>query len=414
MILDPDALLPPGPARWSPEAVGEAWAQCWRALRAALLDPAVLTVACTVGAPGSGKSAWAQENDQPGLVIFDACWTDPGRRRGLAQRIRQAGKVAVAVVIMTPVDQCRDRNDLRPPERRVPDLAIVRAATLIRHQPPTLAEGWSRVLVQDGQAERIHDGLTPEEALARLGRAPANQAWAHVRAQVLPAYRAAAARERRPDVPPPSVDLALERLGPALARGSAGDDRVGWRLGQIGGRVERQGRGAWEQQVQAAGVPGFRATQQDELVSDWAEHVGQEIAQVRERLPAGIAASVREAWALGLSAAELERRWKAEGLPLDQGGTAEGQGRVLAHRAHAGLVQEVTRAHQEAAETDWYTWEHSGNPNPDPQHLAAHGKRFRWARRPAFGHPGDRPNCGCRAVPLLRAVDLRRLRAKSA
>jgi hypothetical protein len=74
----------------------------------------------------------------------------------------------------------------------------------------------------------------------------------------------------------------------------------------------------------------------------------------------------------------------------------------------------VTHAQQSDVGSDWYTWEHSGNPNPDLEHLAVDGKRFRWSKRPSFGHPGDRRHCGCRAIPWLRPSDIKRLKAEHA
>lgn len=149
MIICPDALLPEGPDRWTRATVAEAWAQCRRDLRAALEDPAVEAVAIMIGIPGAGKSTWAQAHDREGLVIFDACWSHRGRRAAVARQIRSASKRAIAVWIRTPLDLCRDRNDGRPPWRRVPDAALSRAYLALRECPPVMAEGWSRVLVQD-------------------------------------------------------------------------------------------------------------------------------------------------------------------------------------------------------------------------------------------------------------------------
>jgi len=413
VILAPDDLLPSGPARWTREAVGEAWATCRRALRAALADPTIETVVCLAGAPASGKSTWTRDHDEPGLVVFDACWAEPGRRRALAQQIRQAGKVAIAVWVVTPLEVCRERNAARPPDRHVPDGALTRSWLALRECPPSLAEGWSRVLVQDGTAPRVHDdALPPERQLERLGQAPANQAWALARGRVLPAYREAMARlgERRGAEPPPRVAQSLRSLARALERGQAGDDQVGRSLGRIGARVER----AAVREVQTLVgelVPGWTAEPQDEAVSDWAERVGQQVADVRRRLAPGIDAAVAEAWRKGWTAAELERHWKEHGLPLDGGGTAEGQGSVLAHDAHAGLVQEATRAHQESAGLDWYEWEHNPSAHPRPEHVARHGQAFQWSKPPADGHPGTLRNCRCRAVPLVRPQDVERLRA---
>ena len=414
MILAPDDRLPQGPARWSREALAEAWASCRRDLRAALADPANATVAVLVGIPASGKSSWTRDHDQPGLVIFDACWADRAKRMGIARQIRAAGKVAIAVWIQCPLDVARERNAARPPLTRVPDVALARAWVSLRHEPPVMAEGWSRVLVQDGQAERIHDAaVPPERQLERLARAPANQAMALVRARLLPAYRAAQAQaSARPDAPPPRVAQSLRGIAGAMERGQASDEQIGRSLGRIGERIEGRERRAWQALVREH-VEGFEAEPQAELVSDWAERVASEVADVRRRIAPGLDALVAEAWSKGWSAADLERHLVENGVPLQGGGTASGQATGIAASAHSGLVQAVTAASQQDVGSDQYTWEHSGNPNPDPEHLAANGKRFRWSKRPTFGHPGERRYCGCRAVPYLDRATIRRLRAES-
>ena len=153
MILAPDDLLPAsGPERWTRETVGKAWEACRHELKVQLQRPEIKTVAVLVGVPGSGKSAWCRAHDQDGLVIFDACWAHRGKRIKLAAQIRRAGKVAIAVWVRTPLAVCRERNAVRPPGRRVPDVALTRAWVALLHEPPVLAEGWSRVLVQDGQS----------------------------------------------------------------------------------------------------------------------------------------------------------------------------------------------------------------------------------------------------------------------
>lgn len=413
MILAPDDRLPDGPARWSREALAEAWASCRRDLRAALADPDVATVAILVGVPASGKSSWSRDNDQPGLVIFDACWADRARRIGIARQIRAAGKVAIAVWVQTPLDVCRERNAARPPATRVPDVALARAWISLRHGPPVLAEGWSRVLVVDGLTERVHDAaVPPERQLERLARAPANQAMALLRGRLLPAYRAAQTQaSARPDAPPPRVAQSLRGIAAALERGQAGDEAVGHSLGRIGARVEARERQAWQEQVREH-VEDFEASPQDEAVSDWAERVAGQVQDVRKRIAPGLDALVREAWRKGWTAADLERHVVEHGIPLADGGTAEGQGAMIGADAHGALVGAVTQAHQEAVASDWYTWVHHPSDQPRPEHVARHGSRYRWSKPPADGHPGTLRNCRCTARPLLLPSDVKRLKAR--
>ncbi len=152
LVIRPDDLLKQGPGRWNRDDVAEAWAECARRLRAALLDPAVLVVGPMVGAPGSGKTTWSDRVERDGWVLHDAVWANPRRRAKLAARIRRAGKRPVAVHVVTPLALCLARNDARPPWRRVPEATLRRDALQIRLWPPSWREGWDAVEVVDGTA----------------------------------------------------------------------------------------------------------------------------------------------------------------------------------------------------------------------------------------------------------------------
>lgn len=330
----------------------------------------------------------------------------------MAAKIRAAGKVPIVVWVRAPLDVCRARNALRPPGCRVPDVALTRSWLSLRAQPPTVAEGWARMLVVDGLA--LHqDAADPEVTIRRLANAPTNAAWALARARLLPAYRAAmeAAGEERADLPP-RVAQSLRGIAGAMERGAASDARLGPALAKAGVRIEARQRKAWQAQVREQLGDDWEADPQDELVTDWTERVTEQVGSIRARVAPGMAAAVREAWRKGWSAAQLEAHWREHGIPLEDGGTAEGQCATVGRDAGHGLAQAATQAHQEALGADWYTWKHSGAANPDPEHLAANGKRFQWSKRPPFGHPGERRNCGCTAEPLLLEADVKRLRPK--
>lgn len=144
-------LLSPDDVSGSPS---EAWAQCHRRLRELLRQPWVRLVVVTVGPPGAGKTTWARallESKPTGLVVFDACWTQMGRRRGLARQIARAGKRSVLVRVVTPLAVCRARNAQRTPDRRVQDAAVVRCWTRLRQHPPRRSEGWGRVVRVSGE-----------------------------------------------------------------------------------------------------------------------------------------------------------------------------------------------------------------------------------------------------------------------
>lgn len=405
MILAPDDLLPQGPARWAKEAVGEAWATCRRGLKAALLDPEILEVVILVGIPGSGKSAWTLDHDEPHRAIFDACWAEPGRRRAVAQQIRQAGKVAIAVWIRTPLDVCRERNALRPPDRRVPDVALARAWVSLSQYPPTLYEGWHRVLVQDGQAERIHDAaLTHEQKLERAAQAPAKLAWKILRAKVLPALAKA---EPGAGVPP-EVEEHLQAMEKILAKGSA---KTTADIAKIGGLIEARERAAWDKVVTKAIGTAWETPPAENLIAGWSERNAAKVNGIAAGIVPGLRASIAEAVGQGKTAAEIEKAWSEGGLPLAGFGTAEGRARVLAKGSAAEIASDATRKAQEALDCDQYEWGPTTSKSPDPAHAALRGKRFRWSEPPPGGHPGTRHGCHCKAKPVITISEAKDIKA---
>lgn len=147
MIISPEAILEQDPSTFSQrEAVENAWADAMRTLRGALEDSSVLDVGVLVGAPGSGKSTWAKNKDADRVVLFDAVWSNVGRRAAVARRIRRAGKNAVCVWFRTPLRISIERNSRRPAWRRVPEAVLKRSAMQIKNSPPTKAEGWDAIL----------------------------------------------------------------------------------------------------------------------------------------------------------------------------------------------------------------------------------------------------------------------------
>lgn len=168
--IEPDAILDEQNGTRSRAHVGEAWAEANRRLRAALADPAVLEVWVTVGCPGSGKSRWlADQPDTAGVVAFDAVHSTPARRRSIAKRIRDAGKLPIAVVVTVPLALAVARNAERSPERRVPEAVLRASWGELLSWPVQIDEGWSDVWWVAGTDVRV-DRRTTQEQDARAGR----------------------------------------------------------------------------------------------------------------------------------------------------------------------------------------------------------------------------------------------------
>lgn len=66
----------------------------------------------------------------------------------------------------------------------------------------------------------------------------------------------------------------------------------------------------------------------------------------------------------------------------------------------AGLINQLR---QEDLGIEGYVWTTQGDHKVRPSHAALEGEVFRWDHPPGEGHPGQTPNCRCRAVPVLNA-----------
>jgi hypothetical protein len=146
VIIGPDKCLPVGPCV-SGHAIAEAWRTAHRLFREAMRSPYVHTAGITIGIPGSGKSTFLMNNDGDDRVWFDAGFTHPGQRRGMANRIRAAGKRSVAVFVDTPVELAVRRHVSRSKRRRVSfeKLRVMRDRLL--QSPPSHDEGFDELII---------------------------------------------------------------------------------------------------------------------------------------------------------------------------------------------------------------------------------------------------------------------------
>jgi predicted kinase len=148
MIIDPDDH----PDRHSTDRAkhSEAFADAARRLKNLLRAPQFKRVYVMVGVAGSGKSTKAKELDQdPNRslhFIVDGCHTNANLRRALAGRIKDEGKVPIAVHMKTPPAESLRRNNARQPPKRVPSQVIARQHRELEIRPPRRAEGWAEVI----------------------------------------------------------------------------------------------------------------------------------------------------------------------------------------------------------------------------------------------------------------------------
>jgi SPP1 gp7 family putative phage head morphogenesis protein len=82
-------------------------------------------------------------------------------------------------------------------------------------------------------------------------------------------------------------------------------------------------------------------------------------------------------------------------------GVAERHARLIARDQIGRLHSQIARARHEELGIEAYDWQHIGNKNPRPHHVARHGKRFRYAEPPSDGHPGIAICCHCLAKPAF-------------
>lgn len=156
MIISPDQqlLTPEGKYLWSVPRVELAWNICrskWEMeLRTGKYKKAVLLA----GLPGSGKSTWLEQNQEEGVLYFDACFKRALNRRPLLNSARREGVPVQVVWLDTPLDICTSRNALRSPERRVPDSAMADMASWFSKEPPNpKLEGFDLIRVPYREVE---------------------------------------------------------------------------------------------------------------------------------------------------------------------------------------------------------------------------------------------------------------------
>lgn len=89
----------------------------------------------------------------------------------------------------------------------------------------------------------------------------------------------------------------------------------------------------------------------------------------------------------------------------DRFGVAERHARLIAHDQVQKLTSRVTEARHTELGITSYVWLHTGAAKkPRPEHVARHGKTFRYDEPPWDGHPGRAIMCHCLQQPSFDDV----------
>lgn len=126
----------------------EAWVKAIQELEALLADPRVEKVILLVGIPGVGKSTWvSQQPDDPSVIYFDATFIKPEWRAPIIKVCQDWGIGVEAVWIKAPPSICRERNQSRPPDRKIPDPILTSMYEQVHKTPPQESEGFDKVTI---------------------------------------------------------------------------------------------------------------------------------------------------------------------------------------------------------------------------------------------------------------------------
>ena len=156
-VISPDNhLYEDGVYKFTQERAKAAWAACYAELDEALADPQVSRVVLLVGVPASGKSTWvSRQSPDPTTVLFDATFVKLDWRAPVVEKVLAAGKQVEAIWVWAPPEVIKERNAQRPADRMIPEQVIEEMFGHLDMEPPTVAEGFSRVFLTSGLWEPL-------------------------------------------------------------------------------------------------------------------------------------------------------------------------------------------------------------------------------------------------------------------
>lgn len=246
--------------------------------------------------------------------------------------------------------------------------------------------------------------IAPQLELQRNWGAIASTVWGLILTELFPVYRAELNARQDQDGPPlPRSILTVLTLMDRRLVTIVPVSRLRRPTGTAGRATTATNAAAHDRQLSAAlGIPvQVRPSSTNPLVREWIREATDKITSVRDGAIPGLRADLEAAWARGLTADELEQRWRSKGLPLEFG-TIEGRTKVIARDQVNKLNGRLTELNQRAMGVNGYTWRRNAASNTRPSHRRRDGRRFTWNKPPPDGHPGQPVQCECHAEAVVR------------
>lgn len=244
--------------------------------------------------------------------------------------------------------------------------------------------------------------IAPQLELERRWGVIASTTWGLISTELLPAYRIELGlREDALSLPRRLAGVLASMARGLVARVPV--RRLRAAVAAAADSVDRSNAAAYDRQLSVALGQPVRVVPRArrETVRQLIREATAKITSVRAGAIPGLRADLEEAWARGLPAADLERRWRQRGLPLEFG-TIEGRTRTIAADQLGKLNGRLTEIRQRAMGVKGYTWRRNPASRTRPSHRRRDGRRFSWRRPPSDGHPGQPVRCVCSAEAVVR------------
>ena len=118
------------------------------------------------------KDTLAKDDDM--VVVFDATFVAPKKRKKYINMALKASAVPVAVFCDTPISVCKERNNARDPNRKVPGVAMARMFSNL--VAPSLDEGFKLIISQKNSENIIVKGDQEVKNILKLS----SENWSNI------------------------------------------------------------------------------------------------------------------------------------------------------------------------------------------------------------------------------------------